>query len=136
VVNGSSGFLEVVKGRTTSLANDKKLWAWSVEAQAAYHSVDLALFFRERFQGGSLVQFSEPKTADIFDAASFKSATQERMRFWESNGNYDGADKLKDAVKSSINVNNPFRVDVQYPESPVLDLDQVVFVGRFAQPSA
>jgi phage tail sheath gpL-like len=136
VINGASGFVEVIKGRTTSLAADKRLWAWSAEAQAAFHAVDLAIFFQQRFQGGSLVEFSVPKTAGIFDSLSFKSAMQERMRFWESIGNYDGADALAPAVKASINVLNPNRVDVQYPESPVLDLDQVVLVGRFSQPSA
>lgn len=135
VVKGSSGNLEVIKGRTTSLANDKRLWAWSVEAQAAYHAVDLSLFYRSRFQGGSTVRFSDPKAPGIFDANSFKSATQERMAFWESNGNYDGAKLLSPAVKVSPNINNPFRFDVDFPESPVLDLDQVVFVSHFSQPS-
>ncbi len=136
VVVGTSGNLEVVKGRTTSLSNDKRLWAWSTEAQAAYHEVDLGLFFQSRFQGGSIVRYSEPKAPGIFDALSFKSATQERMRFWESQGNYDGANLLKDAVDARSNANNPFRVDVDFPESPVLDLDQVVFTGHFTSPAS
>jgi phage tail sheath gpL-like len=135
VVKGDSGNLQVVKGRTTSLANDKRLWAWSVEAQAAYHAVDLALYFKSLFQGGSIVQYSEPKSPGIFDALSFKSATQTRMSFWEKNGNYDGAALLSPAVKAAPDGNNPFRMNVDFPESPVLDLDQVVFASHFSQPS-
>jgi phage tail sheath gpL-like len=136
VVLGASGNLEIVKGRTTSLAANKKLWAWSSEAQAAFHVVDLGLFFKERFEGGSIVQFSEPKAPGIFDQLSFKSATQERMRTWETNGNYDGADLLAPAVDVTLpDPQNPFRVNVEYPESPVLDLDQVVFTGHFTSPS-
>ena len=136
VIKGPSGYLEIVKGRTTSLATDKRLWAWSTEAQAAYHAVDLALFFQSRFQGGSIVRYSDPKAPGLFDAQSFKSATQERMRFWELNGNYDGADLLADEVKAVADVSNPFRINVDFPESPVLDLDQVVIASHFSSPSS
>jgi phage tail sheath gpL-like len=135
IVVGPSGNMEVVKGRSTSLANDKRLWAWSTEAQAAYHTTDLALFFRSRFLGGSIVRYSEPKAPGLFDQQSFKSATTERMRYWELNGNYDGADALAPSVKATADVNNPFRMNIEYPESPVLDLDQIVFTGHFTQPS-
>lgn len=135
IVAGSSGNLEIVKGRTTSLANDHRLWAWSTEAQAAYHAIDLALFFQSRFQGGSIVRYGVPKAPGLFDKTSFESATRERMRFWELNGNYDGAEQMSPAVKATPNGNNPFRVDVDFPESPVLDLDQVVFSGHFTNPS-
>lgn len=135
VVVGPSGFLEVVKGRTTSLATDHRLWAWSTEAQASYHKTDLGNFFQSRFSGGSIVRFSTPKAPGIFDAQSFIDATNERMRFWEDNGNFDGAAALATAVKAKPNNINPFRMDVNYPESPVLDLDQVVFVGHFTSPS-
>ncbi len=56
VVRGPSGLLEIVKGRSTSLATDHRLWAWSTEAQAAYHATDLASYLRGLFQGGSIVQ--------------------------------------------------------------------------------
>lgn len=136
VVVGRSGNLEVVKGRTTSLATDLRLWAWSTEAQAAYHAVDLAEFFYSLFNGGNIVRFSEPKAPGIFDDTSFASATQQRMRFWELQGNYDGADLLAPAVQASYDANNPFRVNVEWPESPVLDLDQVVFTSHFSSPSS
>ncbi len=135
IVKGPSGNLEVVKGRTTSLAADKRLWAWSTEAQAAYHAVDLALHFQSLFQGGSIVRYSEPKAPGLFDAESFKTATQGRMRFWELNGNYDGADLLADAVDAEPDQSNPFRINVDFPESPVLDLDQVVIASHFSSPS-
>lgn len=135
VVVGPSGNFEIVKGRSTSLSNDKRLWAWSSEAQAAYHAVDLALFFQSRFQGGSILRYSEPKAPGLYDSASFVSATQERMRFWEANGNYDGADRMKDLVNAAPDGNNPFKENVDYPESPVLDLDQVAFAGHFTSPS-
>jgi len=135
VVKGPSGNLEIVKGRTTSLASDLRLWAWSTETQAAYHSVDLGIFLRGRFQGGSIVRHSEPKAPKIFDKASFESAMQERMRFWENQGNYDGADALKNDVLATPFLANPFRFNLEYPESPVLDLDQVCFTGHFTSPS-
>lgn len=134
VVKGPSGNLEVVKGRTTSLAGDKRLWAWSTEAQAAYHAVDLPAFFATRFAKGSIVRYSDPKAPGLFDAQSFKSATQERMRFWEEQGNYDGADLLADAVTATPDANNPFRINVDFPESTVLDLDQVVIASHFTSP--
>lgn len=136
VVVGPSGNLEVVKGRTTSLATDKRLWAWSCEAQAAYHETDSAIFLQQRFSGGSIVRFSTPKAPKLFDAQSFIDAMQERMRLWETQGNYDGADALKGQVKAKPNRVNIFRMDVDYPESPVLDLDQVVFVSHFTNPSS
>lgn len=135
VAPGPSGYLEVVKGRTTSLASDKKLWAWSTEAQAAYHATDIRTFFQSRFQGGSIVRYSEPKAPGLFDAASFESAYRERMRFWEANGNFDGADLLADFVKATPDPNNPFRINVDAPESPVLDLDQVVILSHTSSPS-
>ena len=134
VVPGASGNLEVIKGRTTSLSTDKRQWSWSAEAQASYHVLDLKDFLRTRFSGGSLVRFSEPKVNGIFDDNSFVLAIQERMRFWEGQGNYDGADALADGAKASRNQNNPNREDCRYPESPVLDLDQVVFTGMFTSP--
>jgi hypothetical protein len=70
----------------------------------------------------------------VVDDLSFLSATQARMRFWERQGNYDGADFFAPAVKAKPNGNNPFREDVQYPESPVVDLDQIVFTGFFSLP--
>jgi phage tail sheath gpL-like len=135
VVVGPSGNYEVVKGRTTSLATDRRLWAWSAEAQAAYHKTDLVQFLRDRFEGGSIVKYSEPKAAMVFDAASVKSAIQERMRFWEANGSYDGADALKDYVEVTVDLNNPSTFRAKYPESPVVDLDQIVFTGSFASPA-
>ena len=132
VIVGPSGFLEVVKGRTTSLASDKKLWAWSIEAQAAYHATDVRSFFQSRFAGGSIVRYSDPKAQGIFDANSFKSAAQERMRFWENGGNFDGADVFADFVEATPDVNNPFRINVKIPESGVLDLDQVVITSHTA----
>lgn len=135
VVEGSSGNLEVVKGRTTSLATDKRLWAWSSEAQAAYHETDLAVFLQQRFSGASIVRYSVPKAPKLFDAQSFVDAVQERMRRWEEQGNYDGAELLKDYVSASPNQVNVFRMDVKFPESPVLDLDQVVFTSHFSVPS-
>lgn len=134
-VPGPSGNTEVVKGRTTSLSNDKRLWAWSTEAQAAFHKVDLVLRLQARFQGGSIVRFTEPRAPGIFDARSVEQTAQEAMRDWEGAGNYDGALALADAVHAEPDINNPFRINLTYPESPVLDLDQVVFVGRFSSPS-
>lgn len=136
VVRGASGNLEVVKGRTTSLAVDLRLWAWSTEAQAAYHHYDLGRFLRERFEGGSVLRFSEPKAPRTFDTQSFKSAAQESMRRWEGQGNYDGADALKDYVVAVPDAFNPFRMNLDYPESPVLDLDQVAFAGFYTSPAA
>lgn len=136
VVVGPSGYWEVVKGRTTSLASDRKLHAWSVEAQCAFYHQDLVTFLRERFEGGSLVQYSEPKTAGIFDEASFEQAVRERMRFWEELGIYDGAERLASYVKATRDLVNPYRMNVRFPMSPVLDLDQVVFSGLFQQPAA
>lgn len=135
IVKGQSGNLQVVKGRTTALLADKRLWAWSTEAQAAFHAIDLAAYYKSLFQGGSIVRYSDPKAAGVFDVNSVKSATQARMRTWEANGNYDGADALADGVVCTVNINNPFRFDVKFPESPVLDLDQIVFTGLFSQPS-
>ncbi len=135
VCTGPSGTMEVVKGRTTSLANDRRLWAWSTEAQCAYHAIDLAGYYRSLFSAGSIVRYSDPKAAGIFDAESIKVATQNRMKVWEERGNYDGADLLGPAVQVTVDPNNPFRFNVEYPESPVLDLDQIVFTGHVTSPS-
>lgn len=135
VVNGPSGNLEVVKGRTTSLASKRRLWAWSIEAQAAYHATDLALYYKSLFSGGSIVIYSDPKAPGIFDAESVKVATQNRMKEWERRGNFDGAEALKDSVKVSVDPNNPSRFNCEYPESGVIDLDQIVFTGNVSSPS-
>jgi phage tail sheath gpL-like len=135
IVKGTSGNLEIVKGRTTSLANDKRYWAWSVEAQAAYHAVDLPSFLRARFQGGSTVRNSEPKAPGLLDKNSVKAAVQEAMRKWEKEGNYDGADAFADFVDVQPDPNNPFRFNIKVPESPVLDLDQLVADFRYTSPS-
>jgi phage tail sheath gpL-like len=132
---GPSGNIEVVKGRTTSLNSDLRLWAWSAEAQAANHIQDLQLYYPKIFQGGSIVRFSEPKAPKIFDSNSFEDVTRARMKKWEKAGHYDGAELLGPAVKAVPNPVNPFRMDVDYPESPVLDLDQIVFTSHFTQPS-
>lgn len=136
IAKGTSGLLEITKGRTTSLSADLRLWSWSCEAQAAYHFVDLAQFLQSRFQGCSIVRYSEPRAPGLFDSNSVIAATQERMRYWEGQGNYDGAALLAPAVKATPNAQNPYRVDVDFPESPVLDLDQIVFVGHFTSPAA
>jgi phage tail sheath gpL-like len=135
IVKGSVG-VEVVKGRTTSLAANKKLWAWSAEAQAAYHEVDLAQRFAERFKGGSIVRLGEPKAPGLFDKQSFIACTIEAMHAWELEGNYDGADALAGGVSATPDKVNPFRMNVDFPESPVMDLDQVCFASHFASPSA
>lgn len=136
VVNGRSGNMEIVKGRTTSLASNRRLWAWSVEAQAAYHAIDLANHYRALFSAGSIVIYSDPKAPGLFDTESVKKATQDRMRYWERNGNFDGADKLADSVKVTVDANNPSRFNVEYPENGVVDLDQIVFVGHVSSASA
>jgi phage tail sheath gpL-like len=135
VVNGPSGNLEIVKGRTTSLSTNRRLWAWSIEAQAAYHAVDLASYYRSLFNAGSIVIYSDPKAPGLFDAASITAATQTRMRFWEKQGNFDGADALADSVKTTVDLNNPSRFNVEYPENGVVDLDQIVFTGHVSSPS-
>lgn len=134
-VLGASGNLEVVKGRTTSLSNDLRLWAWSSEAQAAYHIVDLKAVFAERFTGCSIVRYSEPKADRIVDVKSFEDTTRECMDRWGREGNYDGAKRFASAVRAVPHRVNPFRGDVDFPESPVLDLDQIVFASHFSQPS-
>jgi phage tail sheath gpL-like len=136
VIRGASGFMEVVKGRSTSLAADKRLWAWSSEAQAAFHAIDLGQRYDAAFRGGSLLRYSEPKAAGIFDKTSFESETRKAMRAWELAGHYDGADLLAPYVKATPDLNNPFRMNTEYPESPVLDLDQVVITSRTSSPSA
>ena len=135
-VLGPSGNIEVVKGRTTSLAADLRLWAWSAEAQASYHQFDLTNFFAQRFNAVSIVRFTDPKAAGIVDAQSFKDATAERMRFWDDNGNYDGAALLSKSIVTGVDPNNPSRMNVDFPESPVVDLDQVAFSGHFTAPSS
>jgi phage tail sheath gpL-like len=135
-VRGASGNLEVVKGRTTSLANDMRLWSWSCEAQASYHWQDLQSYFAQVFQGGSLVQHGPPKAAGLFDDQSFIDTTIARLKLWEQQGNYDGADALASTVKASRDPQNINRENVTYAESPVLDLDQVVFTGLFQQAAA
>lgn len=136
VVVGPSGNLETVKGRSTSLAGDTRLWAWSTESQAAYHATNLGQRFQARFNQASIIRYSEPKAPGIFDAQSFTDATLEAMRAWEREGNYDGADAFANAVISTPDNVNPFRVNVEYPESPVLDLDQVAFTGHYTSPAA
>ncbi len=133
---GPSGSVEVVKGRTTSLSFDLRLWAWSAEAQAAYHIYDLTQYLPTVFGGGSIVRYSDPKAPGIFDSQSFIDVVCARMRLWEKQGNYDGADKFASAVTAKPNGNNPFREDVDFPESPVIDLDQIVFTSHFQQPPA
>lgn len=135
VVRGSSGNLEIVKGRTTSLSTDKRLWAWSTEAQAAYHAVDLPARLRAKFQGTSTVRNGDPKAAGIIDAASVEKAVQEALRAYEKEGNYDGADAMAPFVKVTPDPNNPFRFNIKCPESPVLDLDQLVVTHQYASPS-
>lgn len=139
-VPGSSGNVEIVKGRTTSLSQDLRLWSWSCEAQASYHIQDLAAYFAATLRapdGGAanLIRFTTPKAPGLYDAQSVVDLTTKRMLFWERQGNYDGAVLLAPLVTASVNVSNPNRVDVDFPESPVLDLDQVVFTGHFMQPS-
>jgi phage tail sheath gpL-like len=135
-IQGPSGNIEVVKGRTTSLASDLRLWSWSAEAQAAYHIQDLQSFYPSIFAGASIVRYSEPKAAGIFDAQSFIDVTRGRMKEWEKQGNYDGADKMAPFVTAAPNQANLNRMDVDFPESPVLDLDQIVFTSHFTSPSA
>lgn len=136
VVRGASGLMEVVKGRTTSLAVDRRLWAWSAEACAAFHVYDLGVRLREQFEGGSLLRYSTPRAPGLFDAASFVTAVQAAMDEWELGGNYDGAEALRDAVRAVVNTLNPNRIDIDYPESPPVDLDQVAFTGLFTSPAA
>jgi phage tail sheath gpL-like len=135
-VIGASGNIEVVKGRTTSLAADLRLWAWSAEAQAAYHIQDLLTFYPSIFGGGNIVRYSDPKAPKIFDTQSFIDVTRDRLGLWEKQGNYDGAKLLGPQVTSSIDQVNINRGNVEFPESPVLDLDQIVFTSHFTQPSA
>jgi len=132
---GRSGNWEIVKGRTTSTATDKRLWSWSAEAQAAYHAVSVKSFMRARFAGGSILRYSEPKAPGVFDNQSFKSAMQELLHIWEGQGNYDGADAFQDSVKVIPYPGNPNRLTIGYPESPVIDLDQLLIVNRFASAS-
>jgi hypothetical protein len=134
VVRGKSGYMEIVKGRSTSLAVDKRLWAWSSESQAAFHILDLHNRYAERFSEASLVRFSEPKAPGLFDSGAVEFATIEAMKAWELAGHYDGADILAPAVKTTIDPNNPFRFNTEFPESPVLDLDQIVFTSHFSSP--
>ncbi|MEO9196322.1 MAG: hypothetical protein ABI445_21935 [Polyangia bacterium] len=136
VVNGPSGNLEVVKGRTTSLAANRRLWAWSIEAQAAYHAVDLALYYGELFKNGSIVIYSDPKAPGLFDDESIRVATITRMQKWERAGNFDGADALASSVKVSVNAININRFDVELPENGVVDLDQIVFTSHVTSPSS
>lgn len=135
VVKGRSGYLEVVKGRSTSLATDKRLWAWSAEAQAAFHHFDLGDRFSKRLGGASIVRYGEPKAAGLFDTASIESIVREALVDWEKAGHYDGAEALAPLVKATIDPGNPFRFNVKYPESPVVDLDQVVYTAQFASPA-
>ncbi len=133
-VLGPSGNIEVKKGRTTSLAADLRLWAWSAEAQAAYHIQDLQNFYPSIFQGASIVRYTTPKSPNEFDAQSVIDVTVDRMALWERQGNYDGAALFAKAVKCAVNSGNPNRFDVDFPESPVLDLDQIVYTAHFGQP--
>lgn len=136
VVKGRSGLMELVKGRTTSLAADKRLWAWSAESQAAFHVFDLKGRYAASFSGGSILRYSTPKAPGLFDSNSIESETRKALRAWEAAGNYDGADLLAPAVVATPDPNNPFRFNTQYPESPVVDLDQIVFTGQFVTPGA
>lgn len=135
-VKGYSGNYEIVKGRTTSLASDMRLWSWSAEAQASYHLQDLQAYFAQIFQGGNLISHGPPKADGLFDDQSFKDATASRLRLWESQGNYDGAETFASQIAASRNENNINREDVDFPESPVVDLDQVCFTGFFMSSNA
>jgi phage tail sheath gpL-like len=134
-VLGASGNLEVVKGRTTSLAQDVRQWSWSCEAQASYHWQDLQSYLAGIFSSASLVRFGAPKSAGVFDAQSVTDTVNARIKLWENQGNYDGADALATATKTTVNQSNINRFDVNYAESPVVDLDQIAFTGLYMQPS-
>jgi phage tail sheath gpL-like len=127
LVKGPSGDLEVIKGRTTSLATNRVLWSWSTEAQASYHAVDLASYFSSLFKGTSLVIYSDPKAAGIIDAESVIKAIQNRMLFWETNGNYDGAATFAPFVNVVPDPMNPNCFRASIPESGVRDLDQIAY---------
>lgn len=132
VVVGNSGRLEIVKGRTTSLATDRRLWSWSAEAQATYHIVDATARLQAQFSGGSIVRYSTPKAPKLFDTNSFIDAVKNYLISWESQGNYDGAAVFGPAVTAVVDGNNPNKIDLDWPESPVLDLDQVSFAEHFS----
>lgn len=135
-VVGRSGNIEVLKGRTTSTAADLRLWAWSAESCAAYHVFDLNNFLASKTQGANIVRYTTPKAVNQFDANSIADLTRERMRFWEQNGNYDGATLFAPEVNAVPNAINPFRIDLDWPESPPLDLDQIAHSSHFSQPSS
>lgn len=138
VIPGVSGLLELVKGRSTSLAADRRLHAWSAEACAVFHMVDLGQRFQEKFSGKSILRFSEPEAPDLIDAQSVIDEIKSAMLAWQKAGSYDGAQLFidADAIKVSVNPNNPNRFDAKYPESPPVDLDQIAFVGLFTSPNS
>jgi phage tail sheath gpL-like len=121
VVNGDEE-LTIMRSRTTSNDSDERLWDTSLIMTADFTRYDYGVFLAKTFKGKSLKKSGEVKTPNVVTVDDIADAVISRMFAHEDADFLDGAEELKKAVRSNINVISPTRADVFIPFRPPVPL--------------
>jgi phage tail sheath gpL-like len=129
IVDEFSGTLRIMRGMTTYRGSDQRLWDWSYIQTLGYYRYDMGVFLAQRFSGKSLKLNGDPKTPNVIKIDSIKDAVFERLKLYDDNDLFDGADALKGNIQAAADPIVSGRVNVFIPMRPPVNLHQIGAVG-------
>lgn len=134
-VNENTNQLVVEKGTTTSNSTYLPLRDFATIDQIRFWRLDLARELTDKFSAVSAKRFSAPRTPQTITAQSVADAAYLLALEWDELDLYDGAATFKSGFKAQFNAQNPTRIDLTFPMSPVINVHQVGVSGNLVSPS-
>jgi phage tail sheath gpL-like len=124
-VNERLGALTIVRGRNTLTSSDMRQWDTSLLQCMAFTRYNVRLTLRRKFSGKSIKTNGQPHTPYTITTQNLVDAVIELLYALDGADIIDGADQLKKAVASNVNVVNPARADMYVPVRYPTPLHQI-----------
>lgn len=129
----SLGQYVIVSGRTSAKpsATIDVRYAWRGQILTCdYFRDDYRSYMGGIIKGKSIKQYSAPSTTNTITPDAIRDLTVARMKSWDDQDFYDGAEALRDHCQAAVNVVNPARMDIAIPTrvpAPFEQLSAVFF---------
>lgn len=135
-VDEANGVLVVESAKTTSSSTYLPLRDFATIDQIAYWRPSLAGRLAQRFGAVDAKQVGTPRTPNTITAQSVADEAYLLAEEWDAQDVYDGAANFKAGFQSQFNAQDPTRIDLVFPMSPVINVHQISALGSLVAPTA
>lgn len=129
VVDEATGTMQILRARTTSKAQDQRLWEVGTIQTLGYYRYDMNQFLRTRFKQKNYKASGVPRTTNTITNDNIKDAIYERVVLWDDNDLFDGAASVRDQIRVNQDPLVPSRINTFLPCKPPPPVHQISTVA-------